>query len=86
MNIITNNQPRPILSWHDLTDAERSDFDWGGAEESGFIRYKGATVCLDEFVRHDLGKWQGVHSLTAFSGFLLRLVDSDSAIIAYYYN
>jgi hypothetical protein len=86
MNIITNNQPRDVVTYYDLTDSEKKEFDWGGAEECGYFRYKGSAYCLDDFVRNKLNDWDGVHNLTLFSGLLLRIIDSESVIVGYYYQ
>lgn len=53
MQIKTNNQPRPVLYWYDLTDKERAELDYIDTETArddfrGF-RYKGAVYDLGEF-------------------------------------
>ena len=40
MKIKTNNQPRDILSWYDLTPAERKEFDYLEEGDGSFFRYK----------------------------------------------
>lgn len=54
--VITNNLPREILDAHDLTAAERAEFDylnWAaietGNESASFFRYKGQVYDLGEF-------------------------------------
>lgn len=49
MKIITNNQYRPQLDWYDLTAKEQADFDYAGAEEGSYFRYKGTVRALDEY-------------------------------------
>lgn len=54
MEIITNNQPRNVLYWYELTDAERGELDYIEEQEKqesfqGF-RYKGCVYDLGEFV------------------------------------
>lgn len=53
MQIKTNNQPRPVVYWYELTDAERADLDYIDTDTArddfrGF-RYKGAVYDLGEF-------------------------------------
>ena len=53
MQIKTNNQPRPVIYWYDLTDAERAELDYIDTDTAqddfrGF-RYKGAVYDLGEF-------------------------------------
>ena len=40
LTIKTNNQYRELLSWYDLTEKEKFEFDYDNAEESSFFRYK----------------------------------------------
>lgn len=82
MKIISNNQPRPLLGWWDLSDKEQREFGWLESEEDRysavFFRYKGQAYCLDEFVRTDTGgslsDWDGVHATSAFSGVLVKYI------------
>lgn len=53
MQIKTNNQPRPLVYWYELTDAERAELDYLDTESAqddfrGF-RYKGQVYDLGEF-------------------------------------
>lgn len=96
MKITTNNQPRPILFWSDLTDKEQRDFDWLETEEdqafAHFFRYKGQVYCLDEFVNtHQFGPfsgWHGLQATSAFSGVLVKINhgNSDEVIVGYCYS
>lgn len=81
MKIVTNNQLRPLLSWYDLTEKERQDFDWPGSEEEQwstvFFRYKGQVYCLDEFTRTStelFADWDGHSATSAFSGVLIKYI------------
>lgn len=89
IDITTNNTPRALVDWEELTDAERAGFDWtdGDAGES-FFRYKGQVYALSEFMRAGdaFPGWHGYHGDSYFSGVLVRLPDgdSDSVIVARY--
>lgn len=89
MDIITNNHWREPISWYDLTDDERSDFDYiEDPHENGhyrFIRYRGATYDLYEFMQiddtmrlhhPDFAGWHGYVSDSYFSGVVIQW-DSD---------
>lgn len=86
MKIKTNNQPRDILSWYDLTPAEQKEFDYLEEGEGSFFRYKGWVYDLGEAMRVDHSsipdKWQGYYSGTAFSGVLIRYTSDYNQIIA----
>ena len=41
--IITNNATRNVISWYELTDAEKSEFDYCGEEED-FGRDRGELI------------------------------------------
>lgn len=53
MKIKTNNQPRDILSWYDLTTAEQKEFSYLEEGEGSFFRYEHCTYDLGEFMRID---------------------------------
>lgn len=91
MKIKTNNRPRDILSWYDLTPEDQKEFDYFDPSNIGsFFRYKGAVYDLGEFVRvdhtaiHD--KWHGYASDSYFSGVLIRYTsDCDQVIVGQYF-
>jgi hypothetical protein len=91
MEIITNNVPRDLLCWHDLTPKEREDFDYIKEPEEfdyRFFRYKGEVYDYYEFQRtpDSLNWWDGVQSDSYFSGVLVKYtVDSDRVIVGRYY-
>ena len=87
MEIITNNHSRPLITWDELTDSERSDFDWDGAEEDLFFRYRGTAYCLSDFLvaPFDLRErgWDGFSADTMFSGVAIKTngdFDMDSVV------
>lgn len=81
MRIITNNVPRFTLDWHELTDAERAEFDWCG-EDSTFVRYRGALLCVSDFIRtDDMPGWDGTHNITAFSSVVVRLCGDGDRVV-----
>ena len=90
MNIITNNVPRFTLDWSDLTDKERAEFTYLDTEQRQldalFMRYKGWTYDLGEFMGTALAGWDGIAVDTFFSGVLVRFVDSESVIVGRVYS
>jgi hypothetical protein len=48
--VITNHQPRLLLSWYELTAGEQAEFDYLDPEDTGreFFRYKGNIYDLHE--------------------------------------
>lgn len=91
MKIKTNNHPRDILSWYDLTPAERKEFDYLEEGEGSFFRYKGWVYDLGEFMRVDHtaipDKWHGYASDSYFSGVLVRYTSDCGQVIvgSYFY-
>ena len=95
MDIITNNHPRPLISWNDLTDKEKEDFDWVKEPENKspmFFRYRGNCYCMQEFVRfknnpwvghppEEFKDWDGSHGDSFFSGILVREIEEDCQVI-----
>ena len=87
MEIITNNVPRDLLCWHDLTPEEREDFDYIKESEEfdyRFFRYKGEVYDSHEFERapDSFKGWDGYQSDTYFSGVLVKYTKDYYQIIA----
>jgi hypothetical protein len=90
--IQTDNVPQDVLGWHDLTDAERAEFDYLDTDdrqlEAQFVRYRDATYDLGEFqwvgtgVNGQTGNgafldWHGFHTDSYFSAVLVKYVDPE---------
>ena len=87
MQVITNHHEREIVYYCELTDTERSEFDWNGADECHFVRYKGNVVCISEFMRtngHFPG-WDGYESDSFFSGLLVKYSDDTDFVVMGWY-
>jgi hypothetical protein len=101
LTIITNNQPRECISYADLTDKEKKEFDYIDADKEAdedlgfrFFRYKGNVYDTQEFMGtyalhddHAFKDWDGYAGDTYFSGTLIKYVDMDCdrVIVARYY-
>lgn len=91
MKIKTNNHPREVLTWYDLTPEEQKEFNYLEEGEGSFFRYKNWVYDLGEFVRVDRtvmpDKWQGYWSGSYFSGVLIRYTsDCDQVIVGQYFS
>ena len=88
MKIVTNNQPRDIISWYDLTPAEQKAFDYLEEGEGSFFRYKGWVYDLGGAMRIEgVADWQGCYGETAFSGVLVRYTsDCERVIVGMYFS
>lgn len=101
VKITINNQPRLLLSWNELTEAEQEVLNCEHSDEyseysiDNFIRYRGDLLRLDDFfvlpdgreTKHFEG-WDAYSPHTAFSGVLLRYDpdDSDRVVMGSYYE
>ena len=90
ITIKTNNVPRDVLYWWELTDTERAEFDYLDSEvaqsDASFFRHRGNVYDLGEFMISPVKGWDGYHSDSYFSGMLVRYVeDCERVIIATYY-
>ena len=91
--ITTNNQPRQIIDFQDLTQKEKEHFDWFKPDElqGGFVRFKGQVYCLDEFIgihkdgSLSKGGWQGFESQSAFDAIIMKYdkYDSDYVVMGH---
>lgn len=92
MQIKTNNQPRDLISWYDLTEKEQADFDYIEDGEFNGFRYKGRVYDLGEFMRcsgsvNGFSDWHGISSNTFFSGVLVKYTsDFESVIVGRYFS
>jgi len=91
--IITNNQPRGLLYWEELTKEEQNEFGGVILNDEGvdFVKYKGTAYRLADFVVvPDLSAvhgWDGVISDTFFSGILVKFTeDGEGVIMGRYYE
>lgn len=91
MKIITNNVPRNIIYWYELTPEEQKEFDWINPEyPPDFVRYRGSVYALSEFMRvppqeKDLKGWDGYSGDSFFSGKLVKYTsDGDQVIMGFY--
>jgi hypothetical protein len=86
MKIITNNQYRPILNWHELTEAEQKELDmYEDVQESSFFRYRKWTYDLCDFWRTDSNdhwkdKWDGYKTDSYFSAILVKYSECGEAL------
>lgn len=85
MKVVTNNQPRDVLYWHELSEKERADFDYLDSEDqqsqASFFRYRGEVYDLGEFMGGAEKPWHGVHTDSYFSAILVRYVDDNERVI-----
>lgn len=91
MKIKTNNQPRDIISWYDLTPEEQKEFDYLEDGEGLFFRYKNQVYDLGKFMRVDHttipDKWHGYAADSYFSGVLVRYTsDCEQVIVGSYFS
>ncbi len=98
LEIITNNAPRFLVDWLELTDAERRELDWIDPAGPGeFFRYRGNVYSVAEFMRAGDGSpfpdWDGYAGDSYFSGVLIRYapdardgIDPDRIICARYFS
>jgi hypothetical protein len=82
LTIITNNVPRDVLDWHDLTPNDRAEFDYldtvaldEGRDSASFVRYHSELYDLGEFSA-DYGITRGTGLPDRFAGWHGYLADS----------
>lgn len=91
MQIITNNIPRQLIYGYELTDKEKTDFNYlDDIDSNDFVRYKGFLYDVGEFMStynmDSLEDWDGYSSDSYFSGVLIKFIDSDYVLMARYYS
>lgn len=93
MQIITNNQYRPLLDWYELTDKEQADFDYDGADEGSYFMYKGRVHALAEYTMFNsvwstptvegdiLHGWHASAMQSAWTGTVIKVSDCGEAVV-----
>lgn len=96
-HIATNNKPRPLLHWDELTPKEQKELDYIKSEEAGlqFVRYRGwvydiydmmavrkDTLPADSFLRG----WDAYLEGSYFSAVLMRWVGDDEGCNGDYHD
>ena len=88
MKIITNNKPRQLVYGYELTDNQKSDFDYlEDIDGEQFVQYQGMIIHIGEFMRlsgdseESKAGWHGVHGLNAFCGVLVKLLDNGRIVV-----
>ena len=86
--IITNNQPRNLLCWEELTEKEQAEFYPSLIDnDEDFVRYKRTAYRLADFILPPKDvEWDGVIQDTFFSGILIRFTDDEEVIMGRYYE
>ena len=78
----TNNKPREVLTWHDLTKKEQAEFDYldtdVGQSCADFVRYRGWVYDLGEFWHSKEPEWDGHNGgSTVWSAVYMRYLRVD---------
>ena len=81
LTIKTNNHPREILCWGELTTSEKRKFGYQDVADlcgGSYFRYKGQVYSFDEFFStNEIKGWDAYASETYFSGLVVKLVEGD---------
>ena len=85
LTIRTNGHYRPVLNWYDLLPKEQEEYAYLEEDGGSFFRYRGWTYFLGDFMRvgnepHFIGKWDGVHADSFFSGVLVKYSNCGDAV------
>lgn len=83
--IKTNNVPRLLLNWDQLTKKEQAEFDWMKDDlkiGADFVRYKGWVYYLNDFMScsprvPEFKGWDGYQADSYFSGVLVKWPDKQ---------
>lgn len=95
IEVRTNNQPRLLLDFDQLTVKEQAEFDYLSEEERvgrDFVRYRGVAYDLGDFECASspfqrCGRWEGQRADGFSSGVLFKYLrhDMDRVIMATYF-
>ena len=79
-----------LISWEEVPEDVKEDFDWVTEDDvPSFFVYNNDYYCLSDCVRLDenseYNAYDATHSLTAFSGLLIKIEDEDHVQVTYFY-
>ncbi len=93
MKIITNNQYRHILYFHELEQDEQDELkdSYNTVQESSFFRYRGRVYDLNEFMSvnnalnqrgapHEMYGWHGYHNESFFSSIVFKYSECGESV------
>jgi hypothetical protein len=91
VNVTTNNAPRDIIHGFELTERERSEFDYLEGDDldmATFFRYKGNVYHLGDAMRVEEGNslckgWQGYYGETYFSAVVFKYRGDDQVVVGH---
>ncbi len=94
MKIMTNNQWRMPVTWAEVPNKIKDEFDYiDHPEYEDFFQYRGAWYELGMFMRFDgesrapeLTGWDGHHADSFFSGVLVKLNSDGGVRFGTYYS
>ena len=72
-----NGHNIPLIYFGELSDKERTDFDYTNEDDFTGFRYKGQVYDLGDMEITDIEGFDGISHWTCFSGILVKIVDSD---------
>jgi hypothetical protein len=84
-NIKTNNVPRQLFNWYELSNKKRNEFSYVDKEDcssNSFFRYKGQLYYLGNFMRvGTLDGWEGAEFFTMHSGVCVRFTEGYEKVV-----
>lgn len=90
MKVRTNNVPRYLCNWYDLTEKQKSDMDWRDTEELqdaflGFV-FKGIVYDIQDFTvlddtNYPVKGWNAAFSTSAFHAVVIKLKASEETVV-----
>lgn len=89
LKIITNNHYRHLICGYDLTESEKSEFDYIKPEDiecHEFFRYRGQLYDPSEFMRVSeqapelMKQWDGYSSDSFFSGIVIKYSEDYESV------
>ena len=85
MNVITNNVPRLLLDYNQLTEAEKVTLGSADDQEGDYVRYRGLIFNCKNFnlaPEEYADKFEGIWHCKGGS-YLVRYMDSDHVIMGH---
>jgi hypothetical protein len=81
----TNNRARDLLSFYELTEEQRAEFDYLDDEEEHyslrFFMFRGMVWDAHEFERSDMTSYDGVQGQSYFDAVAIRYVEDQQRVV-----
>jgi hypothetical protein len=83
MIITSNYHTRDLLSYNDLSEKQKEEFNWVLEENrsTGFFLYQGFAYHTSQFQRTNIKNWDGIHCESLSTGIIAKMKEDGTIVV-----